>query len=102
MLEGEFGAFTRTSVYRAVAGATGRRLMPGRPRSRPSYLSATAFADAVVELLATDDDALRSLDQLPEPLRDRLRQLAREARGDLLAVKSGLERWFDETMKQAE
>jgi hypothetical protein len=103
MLGGDFGAFTETSVYRAVRGATGRRItLTGRPPTRPSYLSATAFADAVVEVLETPDGALRPLDSLPEPLRGRLRQLTREAHGDLLAVKSGLERWFDETMKQAE
>lgn len=102
MLGATFPDFAATSVFRAVQGATGRRLRPGRPRARPSYLSAAAFADAVVELLATDAGALRPLDALPATLRDRLRQLAREAQGDLLTVKSGLERWFDEAMKQAE
>jgi hypothetical protein len=35
-------------------------------------------------------------------LQKRLRPLALEARGDLISIKSGLERWFDETMQRTE
>lgn len=87
--------FKETSVYRAAAS--------GRP---PSYLSAKSFADATAELLTTRNDVgetiLRDLDTLPENLRNRLRSLVGEARRDLVNVKAGLERWFDDTMARTE
>ena len=63
-------------------------------RGRPTYMSARAFADTVMELMA--DDKLQNVPGW-EGLRARLRTLDAEA-GQLLHIKAGLESWFDETM----
>lgn len=94
--------FKGTSVYTAAAAAVGKTLLRRTPRS-PSYLSAKSFADAVSEMLVDDSgETLRPLSDLPPNLRKRLQSLAHDAQGDLLAVKSGLEQWFDETMERAQ
>jgi hypothetical protein len=95
--------FKDTSVYRAATRAAGRSEDKART---PSYLSAKAFADAIVEML-TDVDAdgkaiLKQLDRLPGNLRERLRPLVKEAGKDVVKFKAGLERWFDDTMARAE
>jgi hypothetical protein len=97
--------FKGTSVYQAASTAGGRPLF-SRSAQAPSYLSAKAFADAIVELLTEGDAAgnevLRRLDDLPENLRKRITPLVKEADDDLVAFKAGLERWFDDTMDRAE
>ena len=102
--------FRGTSVYASVVGAAAQvgwisRWLSGRlphrfatrlsdRRGRPTYMSARAFADTVMELMADD-----KLQDVPgwEGLRARLRTLDAEA-GQLLHIKAGLESWFDETM----
>ncbi|HEY7044226.1 MAG TPA: hypothetical protein VH419_11210 [Nocardioidaceae bacterium] len=92
--------FTNTSIYRSARQAAGRAWFGTR---KPSYLSAKAFADATVEMLTEPDGkTLRKLDRLPMNLRDRLKPLVRESGEDLVAIKSGLERWFDEAMQRTE
>jgi hypothetical protein len=93
------GVFKGTSVYTAACAAAGKSFL-ARNAKNPSYLSAKAFADGICEMLV-DGGGLRPLDSLPINLQRRLRPLALEAGGDLIAVKSGLERWFDETMQRA-
>ena len=102
--------FRGTSVYASVVGAAAQvgwlsRWLSGRlpdrfatrlsdRRERPTYMSARAFADTVMELMA--DDKLRNVPGW-EGLRARLRTLDAEA-GQVLHIKAGLESWFDETM----
>ena len=82
-----------TSIYSALAGSAGRP---------PSYISAKAFADAVVEgittakSLAADANALEDL--LPAPLKTRLTMLTHQLGSDVTSVKAGIEHWFDEVM----
>jgi hypothetical protein len=92
--------FKGTSVYSAACAAAGKSFI-ARNAKNPSYLSAKAFADGVCEMLVHGDE-VRALDTLPVNLQKRLRPLALEARGDLISIKSGLERWFDETMQRTE
>ncbi len=68
-------------------------------RTNRAYVSAKSFADAATQMVA-------KIDVLEDPAFDGLRQkmdeLAREARGDLVALKTGLEKWFDEAMASAQ
>jgi hypothetical protein len=81
-------ALQRTSVYAAASDSSGGRA--------PAYLSAKSFADAVLELAS---DAGSSPDVvLPSQLRDRLQTLIQESSNDVLELRAGLERWFDEAM----
>lgn len=68
----------------------------GTTKANASYVSAKAFADAVVELVdkAQTAEGLANV----QPLLDRLDTLARQAKGDITSVKAGLETWFDERM----
>ena len=97
--------FKATSVYQAATQAAGG---PGSKTRQPSYLSAKSFADAIVEVMTTVDNTdpkksvVQSLDELPANLRTRVEPLVKEAGDDLVAFKSGLERWFDESMARAE
>jgi hypothetical protein len=94
--------FKETSVYQAASTAGGKHLF-SRAVQAPSYLSAKAFADAIVELLVDEKaGALTKLDDLPRNLRKRIQPLVKEAGDDLVAFKAGLERWFDDTMDRAE
>ncbi len=99
--ENALSMLKQTSVYTAASTSAGRQLV-GRDRSRgPSYLSAKSFADAVVEMLSDQSGSkLLPLDSLPANLRKRLNPLVREADGDLVRLKSGLEQWFDDTMQR--
>jgi hypothetical protein len=92
--------FKATSVYSAACAAAGKSFIATNAKN-PSYLSAKAFADGVCEMLVRGDE-VRALDTLPVNLQKRLRPLALEARGDLVSIKSGLERWFDETMQRTQ
>jgi len=80
----------RTSVYAAATESSDGKA--------PAYLSAKAFADAVLELAS---DAGSSPDAvLPRQLRDRLQTLLQESSTDALELRAGLERWFDEAMSR--
>lgn len=91
------GMFQGTSIYKA-AQAGSKRL--------PSYLSAKAFAEAVDEMLDRGDGVMVEYEKLPVGLRERLEALTRQPLADanahLLAVKSGIEQWFDESMSRLE
>jgi hypothetical protein len=92
-----FEKFKKTSVYEAAKAAAGRSRL-GRTKS-PSYLPAKAFADAIAEMLAEDG----AIDTLPDGLlKKRLKALVAETRSDLIGIKAGLERWFDDTMGRLE
>ena len=70
---------------------------------RASYLSARSFADRVVDGLAdvakVGQQAPDVISQLPaSPLTRKLNSLYCESSGDLVRIKSGLERWFDDVM----
>lgn len=81
-----------TSVLKALKAASGKS---------PSYLSATAFADAVVEMLVDANGAIDT-GNLSEPLKTRVEALRRTVGDELLQIKSGLETWFDATMERLE
>lgn len=76
-----------TSVYKAISAAAGS--------AGASYVSAKSFADAAVELA-------RKAENVPEGLRDRLNNLTVDVGEDLVAVKAGLEHWFDDAMEVLE
>ena len=89
-----FNTLKDTSVFAPVIRSVG---WWDKKRS-PSYLSAKSFVDAVAEAyiqygvldLSTLSDSI--------PLQKRLKVLAREANGDLLKIKAGLETWYDDQM----
>ena len=89
-------AFKRTSIYEALETAAGKSFLK-KKKKLPSYVSAKAFSDAITEMLGDG-----TIDNLPVGLRKRLQPLVRETRSDLLGIKAGLERWFDETMGRLE
>jgi hypothetical protein len=99
-LQRAVAAFKGTSVYDAARAGDGRTLFRKRLK-QPSYLSAKAFADAVVEMLVDESDFLVSMDSLPQGLRRRLTAIVRHSRDDLAAIKAHLEGQFDETMERA-
>lgn len=92
-------AFRRTSVHHGLAVAAGKRSDFDRRRirkqsdRRPSYISARSFAEAAGEMITSDD-------KTPEGLVARLDPIVREVGGDIVGIKAGLERWFDETMER--
>ncbi len=92
-------ALKGTSIY-APAYAAARRAhtatTTGAARARPTYLSARAFADMVFEL-STDG----RLAELPG-LQKRLEALIATGQTETLALKAGLESWFDETMSRVQ
>jgi hypothetical protein len=100
-LAAALNTFQGTSIYESAVAATGKTLFRRRSRA-PSYLSAKSFADAVTEMLVDEQGQMKTIDQLPQGLRKRLRTIVQEARGDLLGIKAGLEGWFDETMGRLE
>jgi hypothetical protein len=81
----------RTSVYAAATQSSDGKA--------PAYLSAKAFADAVLEL-ASDAGSSPDVVVLPRQLRDRLQTLLQESSTDALELRAGLERWFDEAMSR--
>lgn len=94
-----------TSVWTSLKVASRRKrgVGKGNDSRTPSYLSAKGFADAVIERLIATKHATQTVDEviasLPDgPLRQRLSALRVEVGDDLVAVKAGLESWFDDTM----
>lgn len=111
MSSGSTGAIDlrATSVWKVyeVAARRKRGWRKDTDRRTPSYLSARSFADGVIEgLVSAKTGAQTVVDviaTLPAgPLRSRLEMLTAEVGDDLLAVKSGLESWFDDTMDRLE
>jgi hypothetical protein len=100
-LEAALNTLKGTSVYESSMSAAGRTLFKRNERG-PSYLSARSFANAVTEMLVDDQGLLKPIDDLPAGLRKRLQPIVREARGELVGIKAGLEGWFDETMGRVE
>lgn len=76
-------AFRQTSVYQGAVAARGQ--------VRPAYLSAKSFAEAV-------EEQVRDGGLLTGPLQKRVQALQASVEEDTLAIRAGLERWFDETM----
>jgi len=66
----------------------------------PSYLSAKAFADAVVEMITDSADGA-ILTNMPT-VQKRLKTMIAEGKGTVLDIKGGLESWFDESMSRLE
>ncbi len=97
-----------TSVYKsALAAGRRKRGKEQWDKRKPSYLSAKAFADGVIEALAktkaANDDVDALINKLPNaPLKQRLTALRAEFGDDLTAIKAGLESWFDDTMDRLE
>jgi hypothetical protein len=89
-------AFKETSIYETAQAAAGKSVL--RKYKHPSYVSAKAFSDAIAEMLGEDG----AIDKLPKGLKKRLDPLVRETKSDLVGIKAGLERWFDETMGRLE
>ena len=98
-------AFKGTSVYEAAAAGAKR----GVKRGKPSYLAARSFADGVGEMLGNVSEegvmSAEAWERLPEGLRRRLVALgdaaeavAEDEKRRALAIRSGLEQWFDDTM----
>src|SRR5664279_293294 len=83
--------FKGTSGYTAASVLT--------KKGKPSYLSAKAFADGIAEFLSNVEGGYK---KLPAQLKARLDALAKRPAADAtakaLAVKAGLEQWFDEAM----
>ena len=87
-----------------------RRRRPGllsQRRSLPSYISATSFAEAVIDMLvptgtgpATMDGIEASLGRLPGdlPFRKSLQALVNNADGDVSRFRAATEGWYDEHM----
>jgi hypothetical protein len=98
-----------TSVYKAMATASRRKRGVGAATDErsPSYMSARSFADGVVEglvdLKQVAGGMANVISNLPAgPLKQRLLTLSAETNDDLLAIKAGLENWFDDTMDRLE
>ena len=76
-------------------------------RSLPSYISATSFAEAVVDMLVPDAAGTTTmtaiqagLAKLPGsmPFRQSLQALAKDAGDDISRFRSDIERWYDDHM----
>jgi hypothetical protein len=97
-LKAAMDKFKGTSVYESLTAAAKKRsVIPGGNHG-PSYMSAKAFADAVVEGIVDDDGTLTAA--IPAGLKKRLTPIVRESEADLQHIKAGLERWFDDTMER--
>lgn len=68
----------------------------GSTKAHANYVSAKAFADAVIQLAdeVKDGPSAAAL----KPLFDKLDTVARTAKGDLTTIKAQLETWFDDAM----
>lgn len=90
------GWFKGTSVYHGLQVGSGKSIV--RRSKRPSYISAKAFADAVIELERTLPDT----EILPGGLQKRLESIRAEVGEELLDTKAELESWFDGVMARLE
>jgi hypothetical protein len=96
------GRLPRMRAKRTVTGG-----LWSQRRSLPSYISATSFGEAVIDLLVPDADAQitmttirRSIDVLPTamPFRTSLQALASNAPYDVNRFRAAVERWYDDHM----
>jgi hypothetical protein len=90
-----------TSVFGSLCGGSGAGKKGDKSR-KPAYVSARAFADAVVESITTIKSTAHTAEQvedrLPANLRARLDAITNEVGTDVLAIKAKLEEWFDDSM----
>ena len=85
-----------TATFKTLQQASG-----GGSR-HPSYMSAKAFGDAVVEILTKArqgvDTGEELLSRLPSGLEAKLEPLLAHVGADLATIRAEMERWFDDTM----
>jgi hypothetical protein len=98
-----------TSVWKAFQSASRRKrgVRKTNDKRTPSYMSARSFADAVIEglvnLKASGTTVTGAIANLPAgPLKNRITTLTAEVGDDVVAIKAGLEGWFDDTMDRLE
>jgi hypothetical protein len=115
--QGMAGDISSRKLTLAPAPKTGRlpKMWAGRMvgslwsqrRSLPSYISATSFGEAVIDLLVPHADVpitmttiRHSIDALPAamPLRASLQALASNAPYDVNRFRAAVERWYDDHM----
>lgn len=94
-------AIQGTSVWKAAEASAGKSMFRRRKDKGPSYLSAKAFADAVIEYISSTPTG-GAVNEWPSNLEARLKAIVAEGRQDVLSVKAGLESWFDEAMGRTE
>jgi hypothetical protein len=68
----------------------------GRKLKVPPYLPSSTFSRAVLGVM--EEGSLTVPEDVPEPVREKLEILAREAQGDVGRFRKGVEEWFDATM----
>ena len=90
------------STVPTVTGTTTYEMLQIASNRQPSYLSARAFGDAVMEIVGTARtgaaNAQAMYERLPSGLQKKLRPLLLSAQGDLIAIRAEVEGWFDQTM----
>ena len=98
-----------TSVWKTLESASRRKrgVRKEKDKRTPSYMSARAFGDAVIEglvkLKQQGTTMTAAVASLPAgPLKERITTLQAELGDDLVAIKAGLEGWFDDTMDRLE
>ena len=92
--------FKNTSVWKSVERSSSIAVFAFK-EARPAYLSAKAFADAIMEMVLDEQGGNAALGKSTN-LKKRLRALALNGEATLLEVKSGLESWFDDSMARVE
>jgi hypothetical protein len=86
--------------------ASGPRNARSQRRSLPSYMSATSFAEAVIDLVVPDaygrttmSTIQANVNRLPSvPFTQALQALAKNAGGDVSRFRTAVERWYDDHM----
>lgn len=78
-------------------------------RSLPSYIASSAFAEAVIDLVAPDaagkttmDTIQNNVDALPDglPFKSSLQALVKNAGDDVSRFRTAVERWYDDHMSR--
>ncbi len=86
--------------------AYGPRNARSQRRSLPSYMSATSFAEAVIDLVVPDAHGRTTMSTIqanvnrlpPAPFTQSLQALAKNAGGDVSRFRTAVERWYDDHM----
>jgi len=86
--------------------ASGPRNARSQRRSLPSYMSATSFAEAVIDLVVPDAHGRTTMSTIqanvnrlpPAPFTQSLQALAKNAGGDVSRFRTAVERWYDDHM----
>lgn len=90
-------AFAETRTYEVLREAS---------KGKPSYMSAKAFTDAVVEMFLKAREGTNNANELylrlPAGLQDKLKPLLAQAGHSLVSIRAELESWFDDTMDRLE